>query len=256
MNIPGAAGIRVHERSPATWSRDTVPLAQRLIALERIVAAKPHSVELWGEAIEDFTATAWSAGDGVRLAVRTDRAENFRALYAAGLSEVAVEVTCEANIRERLKVARELVTTASSVGLAVRAYVRNAFLGEAEDENVHFAYAQEALISLADSGADVIVLSDTLNKAHEDSIRELVEEAFYIDVPGETMLERLGFSASLEHCETAVGLGVQHFDASLRAEGDDTIPNTFELVRMLAAQGKECRIDRKALSALSNVDLG
>ncbi|KAK3265685.1 hypothetical protein CYMTET_25652 [Cymbomonas tetramitiformis] len=256
MNVPGAAGIRVHERSPVSWSRETVPLAQRLRALEKIVAAKPYSVELWGEAIEDLTATAWSTADGVRLAVRTDKPDNLRALCAAGVSEVAVEVTCEANIRERLQVARQLVTTASSLGMDVRAYILNAFDGEAEDENLQFAYAQEALISFADSGANVIVLSDTLNKAHEESIRELVEEAFYIDVPGETMLERLGLSASLEHCETAVRLGVQHFDASLRTKGDYGVPNTVELVKMLAAQGKECRIDRKALSALSNIKLG
>lgn len=159
----------------------------------------------------------------------------------------------KSTLKDDLQRAKAVVKEASDVGLQVRAYVLNAFDGEDEEDNLNHVMATDAILNLADYGANLIIVSDCKEKAHEDSLRELLEEAFYMDVAGDTMLERVGLRASLRSCQIAAGLGVQHFDACLQSPAfahlQGPIADTRELLEMLEAEGKECSMDLKGLDA-------
>jgi len=258
MNVPGAAGIRVHDITLAEWKVGCVaPIGKRLDLLETLVAAKPYSVELWAGAVEEIKRTRWAPDDvhNVNVAARVHKPEECNhELHRVAAQVVFAGVRCDkSTLKDDLQRAKAVVKEASDVGLQVRAYVLNAFDGEDEDDNMNHAMATDAILNLADYGANLIVISDCKAKAHEDSLRELLEEAFYMDVAGDTMLERLGLRASLQSCRIAAKLGVQHFDACLRAPAfahlQGPIADTRELIEMLEAEGKECSVDSKGLHA-------
>ena len=86
---------------------------------------------------------------------------------------MAFEVRCEdkKTLADDLRQAGEVIKEATDVGLQVRAYVLDAFEGDEDGDNLHHARAHEAILTLADHGADLIVLSDCRKRAHEDSLR-------------------------------------------------------------------------------------
>eukprot|EP00798_Chlamydomonas_sp_ICE-L_P013974 gene13974-19917_t len=248
MSVPGAAGIRVHEKSLAAWNPSAMPLRDRLQVLDKLLAAQPYSVELWEGAVEEMKRVRWTNDTDVKLVTRVEKPEHCDPEMHRVVQQVVHGVRCDSpTFKEDLQLAKAVVREAVDAGLQVRAYVLNAFEGGEDEDNLNLPMAQEAVMSMADFGAELIILSDCRGKAHEDSLRELVEEAFYLDVVGDTMLERLGVSASLEICRLSARLGVQHFDACLGVGAAGrvatAIPHTCELLAMLAEEGKKCSMD-------------
>uniref|UniRef100_A0A7S0R2L2 Hydroxymethylglutaryl-CoA lyase n=1 Tax=Pyramimonas obovata TaxID=1411642 RepID=A0A7S0R2L2_9CHLO len=256
MNVPGAAGIRIHDATLAGGITSSLPLEERFRLLETLIAAGPYSVELWEGAVEEIRRTRWTNEAPVNIVAKVDKPEQCEPELYRAAAQVALGVRCDDKdaLASDLRQAREIIKEASDVGLQVRAYVLNAFEGEDGDDNLHHAAAHEAVLQLADQGADLIVLSDCRGLAHEDSLRELVEEAFYMDVVGDTMLERLGVRASLDNCRLAARFGVQHFDAGMSpppaGAGQPVVPDPRGLLRVLEEEGKECSTDPRALDTL------
>jgi len=85
-----------------------------------------------------------------------------------------VEVQCGANFDAALATAESLARQARAVGLEVRANVSDAFAGGTDGANPHLPMVQQAIASLADSGAYTIVLVDSLASAEDDTLREMV----------------------------------------------------------------------------------
>eukprot|EP00238_Polyblepharides_amylifera_P012746 CAMPEP_0196592304 /NCGR_PEP_ID=MMETSP1081-20130531/72351_1 /TAXON_ID=36882 /ORGANISM="Pyramimonas amylifera, Strain CCMP720" /LENGTH=255 /DNA_ID=CAMNT_0041915939 /DNA_START=58 /DNA_END=825 /DNA_ORIENTATION=- len=244
MTIPGSEGIRVHDRSLNKWINGKWTDEDRLKMIKSHVLVHPYCIEVH----EDINKKEreFIIDGGIKLSTKLKKSETCQSLLQNGIIEAIVTVSCEStSFAEDLKSTVLLSETAIKAGLEVRAYILHAFSGENEGDNIHLSKVQDAVTALADCGAKIVMVEDTLSLSHEDSMREVVEEAFYLDVVGDTMLERLGISASLESCRVAARLGVQHFDASLGKRSDlpSIEANLRDLTIMLNEEKKATEIN-------------
>lgn len=77
--------------------------------------------------------------------------------------------------------------------------------------------------------------------------RTQIDEAFYMDVEGDTMLERLGLRAALKHCRLAATAGVQHFDMRLDDAHAAPVSHPRQLAAMLDELGLKHRLTNVAV---------
>eukprot|EP00241_Pyramimonas_parkeae_P010510 CAMPEP_0114253672 /NCGR_PEP_ID=MMETSP0058-20121206/16520_1 /TAXON_ID=36894 /ORGANISM="Pyramimonas parkeae, CCMP726" /LENGTH=260 /DNA_ID=CAMNT_0001367739 /DNA_START=119 /DNA_END=901 /DNA_ORIENTATION=- len=245
MAVPGAAGIRVHEISPSGWTASESSIDERLAGLRSILEHGVSSVEIWrdynSDEVEHIGRWLVSQSKPCKLAARVSDVSMCQ-LHDAGFHEVVIEVVCSNGFKENLLAATQLTQAADKIGIQVRANITHAFDGSDGVENKNLPKVQEAIMALADSGAYTIVVADTLGMATEDTMREAVDEAFYLDVVGDTMLERLGVRAAGPVCQVAVRLGIQHYDTWTGKNVDPNIVNARELAGIFQNEGKQHRL--------------
>jgi hypothetical protein len=115
-----------------------------------------------------------------------------------------------------------LIKQSVDLGFAPRAIIKSAWkssvsqgeeIDEEDDTNLHHHLLSSACVDIADAGSAVIVFSDDLHQATSESVRSACEEAFGMDVVGETMMERLSLRLAKKlHRVRAKELGVTRFD--------------------------------------------
>lgn len=119
------------------------------------------------------------------------------------------------------------------VGFTVRAELQNCFCGAADAMDVGLVAA-----NLIDSGfVDVVVACDDASAPSDPyDIEEVVEQLLWLDVEGETMLERTGFRAAP---------GVEGLEAVER------LASAFKITRFDVADARELP---KVLAVLGGVE--
>ena len=221
MTKPGSLGLRVHELfTVVAGLRGLVPL----------IPANLSSFH-WplGKNGEPTMVHPKVPGSGVHLVVQVSSPEDVQALHALHAAaptsaspaikfqpEVAMQLGPEVG-DAALDAARVLVKHCVAAGLPPRVLLRHAWAAPPDDadENLHAESLVEATLALADAEAAVIVLSDCLSVATEDSLRDAVESVFNIDCAGESMMERLVLRLPrADLCSTALRLGVTRFDTN------------------------------------------
>jgi hypothetical protein len=120
------------------------------------------------------------------------------------------------------KEAVSLIKESVDMGFAPRAVIKSAWkssvsqgeeIDEEDDTNLHHHLLSTTCVDMADAGSALIVFSDDLHQATSESVRSACEEAFGMDVVGETMMERLSLRLSKKlHRVRAQELGVTRFD--------------------------------------------
>lgn len=119
-----------------------------------------------------------------------------------------------------LQAAAGLVKQSALAGMPARVLLKHAWASSSApdcdpDENLHQGSAYEASLAVADADAGVIVLSDCMGCATEDSLRDAIEALFNIDCAGESMMERLALRlGDAKLCRGAMRLGVTRFDVN------------------------------------------
>ena len=190
ITVPGSLGVRLHTY-PAS-----LPLHPRVTSatLPSVHAALQHPLPA-GATLYGLYATPSD-------------------LALAGTA-VGVELTAACGSASTLAPA---IQAAQQQGVAVRVVLQRCFdtaAGGDPDENTQQA-ALEADLALLAAELDVpcISLADCLGKATEESLRCAVEEAFYMDVAGETVRERLAVRCRAGLLSAALALGVTRVDAA------------------------------------------
>ena len=206
MRVPGSAGMRVHETIPQSWASEPA----RVATLQLICQARPDSVDLWPGAAVELEKAGWkkeAAGtkfSGPLCGSVSDMEDVIR--HKDLLTYATISVSCRGDVKTSLGSALQLAGMATDAGFLVRAYVRDAF---EEDP----AIVQDVVVGLADADTSTIILSDASQQADVDAFREVIEAALWVDVVGESMLERLGLRVPLPLCVEAIKLGITRFDA-------------------------------------------
>lgn len=219
MTKPGALGLRVHE------------LFTVVAGLGGLVPLLPANLSsfAWplGKNGEPTLVHPMFPGSSVHLVVPVSNPEDINALHAAAPTaassspikfqpEVAMQLGPKVDEGE-LDAARALVKRCVAAGLPPRALLRHVWAAPPDDadENLHAESLVEVTLALADAEAAVIVLSDCLSAATEDSLRDAVELVFNIDCAGESMMERVALRLPrADLCSGALRLGVTRFDTN------------------------------------------
>jgi hypothetical protein len=85
--------------------------------------------------------------------------------------------------------------------------------GAHPDANAAARMVEDAVGALCDAGAGVVALRDCGGAATEESLRELVEGAFNLDVAGDAVMERLSVGVGVPGLlEAALSMGVTRFE--------------------------------------------
>lgn len=218
MSVPGAAGVRLHARLPSLASLASLgpTLPKHLASLE--LPAPPPAGHTLPPPIPFFLpAPDLPALDAIAA--------------LPGAPGAALSVPPGA-----ARAALPLVSRARALRLPFRVTLLRCWRappGGHPDENAAAREVEDAVGALADAGAGVLALSDCGGAATPESLRELVEAAFYLDVAGEAMKERLAVrlgSAAL--CREALGLGVTRLDVG--GEGGLPVGEGLALLREAA----------------------
>ena len=73
MNIPGAAGIRIHDTTLS--GKNTLPLEERFHLLETLIAARPYSAQIWEGAVEEMRRSRWMNEAPVNMVAKVAKPE-------------------------------------------------------------------------------------------------------------------------------------------------------------------------------------
>ena len=135
----------------------------------------------------------------------------------------ATESHSQANVRRSIKEALDttckIIGRAKTDGIRSQAYVSLAF-GCPFEGDVDPAVVQDIVQTYADSGADVVMLADTLGVGYPSQVEELVSNALQavpVDRLGLHMHDSAG--RAQDNIYTAAKLGVRRFDAAVGGTG-------------------------------------
>ena len=209
MTVPGSAGVRIHELSPrfaaannnadgllpaiAVIARSTKATSVEVATLSNEVMDTlllPTSGRGWtgSVAIPVLTVDAVAALQGVLARVRETGGGGVNPSRSV---EAVVELVLDADpskMAETLETSEAIVAAAARAGLRSRVVILDAFDTDAEgdlDVNTRQDTLEATIARMADAeGAATITLADTLGRANEETMREGVEAAFYLDVEG------------------------------------------------------------------------
>ena len=215
ITVPGSSGVRLHAR--ATPAPPHARVTSVLCASLELAAAHQRL---------HARAAAFAPWDGAAAAA---------AAAAAAQLRVGLQLSAACGAAAGLAPA---VRAAQALRVPLRVVLLRCFEarpGGDPDANVR-QRALEADVALLAAELDVaaIVLSDCAGAATDESLRCAVEEAFYLDVAGETVRERLGVRLAGPRraalLQDALALGVLRVDASQEGgEGEG------EVARLAAA---------------------
>lgn len=208
MSVPGSRGVRLHVASEHLQHPSTPRAASVTYPTLALAVASPkHSVQTFVLHPGYHAQSAHDSG-----------AEFLRAVASAEGGSLGVE------LRVRCGRAREELESIAKIlqaKLALRVVLEHCFStkeGGDPDNNLLRKSLETDVGALADLDVPVIAVSDCLARATEESLREAVEDAFYVDCAGETVRERLslhlmgpGRAGLVKH---ALGFGVTRFDCA------------------------------------------
>jgi len=196
MTVPGSNGTRIHVYNITHgFQQPTVKLDHSLgfCSLEAALKHKNSS------SIQSFVPYVHS----------TESAS----LKSAG---VGLELTAKAGSANSFEAAVKDIVSAS---IPLRVVLSHCFDIKSEgdpDNNLMQAALENDVAYLADLGVLHIILCDSLEKASQESLRESLEQAFYLDVVGEAMRERVGVrlkgTKRFELLKEALTIGVTKVD--------------------------------------------
>jgi hypothetical protein len=199
ITVPGSSGVRLHA-PPAPPGTPAHP---------RVTSVTHASLALAARA-----ASGAQAPFGPYLAPAD-------AARAAELG-VGLELTASCGSARALEHA---IRAAQALRVPLRVVLQRCFdarAGGDPDVNLNKAPLEADVALLADLDVQCIVMSDCLARATEEALREALEEAFYLDVAGETVRERLGVRLEgperLSLLRSALGHGVTRVDCAALAD--------------------------------------
>jgi hypothetical protein len=215
ITVPGSSGVRLHARAapapPHPRVTSVLCASLELAAAHQRLHASAQAFAPWGGGSDAAPAAAAQLRVGLQLSAACGA--------AAGLAPA--------------------VRAAQALSVPLRVVLLRCFEarpGGDPDANLQ-QRALEADVALLAAELDVaaIVLSDCAGAATDESLRCAVEEAFYLDVAGETVRERLGVRLAGPQraalLQDALALGVLRVDSSeVEGEGGEG-----EVARLAAA---------------------
>jgi hypothetical protein len=182
MAKPGSAGLRFHVHHPPPAADPPLPHTSYILPLP-VAAHPPHCVYYSVSSPAQLEALA-AAGAGAALAAAP---ESVPALLPLLSRACALHLPTHVTLLRCFRVAA----------------------GGHPDVNAAARAVEDAVGALADAGAGVVALRDCGGSATEESLREVVEAAFNLDVAGEAVMERLSVgvgSAALLRAALALGV--------------------------------------------------
>ena len=170
LTVPGSQGLRVHALP------SLLPPFPSMVSSWQLIPSLPNATPRPGLALPTYVACS-SASEVTKALV-------------SGLGVVLSAPAGRAS--ELLPLAGHYVfqTRSSQTRIPLRAVIQQCWQGK-DDINTALGAVEKDLGLLADVGVDVITVADCQQKATIDSLREIIEAAFNLDVVGEAMMERL-----------------------------------------------------------------
>lgn len=268
--------VRVYEVGPRDGlqnEREIVPTAAKIEFIRRLAAAGLRDIEVssfvrprWIPQLADAAEVIQGVRDlpGVHLWALVPNRQGLERALDAGLPGVATFMSASEThnlknvnrtVRESLAGLREVIATAASDGLRVRAYVSTVFgcpyEGEvAVDRTVHIA------TELLAAGAEQLSLGDTVGYGNPRQVVEVLDALTAAGVPlGAIALHMHDTQgAALANILAGLQYGVRTFDASVAglggcpyAPGASGNAATEDLVNMLQGMGYDTGVDLDAL---------
>lgn len=272
-----AEQVRVYEVGPRDGLQNEhqiVPTAHKIAFIRRLAAAGVRDIEVtsfvrprWIPQLADAAEVIQGVRDlpGVNLWALVPNRQGLERALDAGIPGVATFMSASEThnlknvnrtVHESLAGLREVIASATSDGLRVRAYVSTVFgcpyEGEvALERTVHIA------TELLAAGAEQISLGDTVGYGNPRLVGEVLDAVLSAGVPlGAVALHMHDTQgAALANILAGLQAGVRTFDASVGglggcpyAPGASGNAASEDLVNMLHGMGYETGIDLDALS--------
>ena len=233
MIVPGSQGIRLHlsdgsgwgEQELKSWIDDAMrKTGSKAFSKARLVSFECPIILMHSQLGLGLTPVVpvSSLHELEELARARDKGHPSGGSLANLIPQFSTKLCTTTNEAGNLKTVTSLIRSSVAIGFTPRSTIKSAWksgnvgeIDDDDDENLHQSLLSTASVEIADAGCDVICFSDDLSEATSESLRAAVEEAFGLDVLGETMMERLSVRLSKKHLvEKAKELGVTRFDVN------------------------------------------
>jgi hydroxymethylglutaryl-CoA lyase len=277
MQLNTQTPVSVYEVSPRDGLQNEItvlPTDVKVELITRLIGAGVRDIE-----ITSFVRPSWipqlaDAADVVAHLPHTDGVNfwglipNRRGLDRAidgGLTHVATfmsasETHNQKNLnrtqRETLSAQREVIESAKAESLTVRAYISTVF-GCPYEGNVAISRTVQLARQLLESGADIIVLGDTIGSGNPNQVAAIVSAVTEAGIPIEQLALHMHDTRGTAVANVVAGLqaGVRIFDGSVGgvggcpyAPGAAGNAATEDLVHVLEAMGWNSNIDLDAIA--------
>lgn len=264
--------VRIYEVSPRDGLQNesqVVPTDVKVALISRLVAAGIQDIE-----VTSFVRASWipqlsDAADvvrqlpvvpGVRYWGLVPNRVGLERAISTGIRQVATfmsasETHNQKNLNrtraESLANLAEVIGTARDEGVRVRSYISTAF-GCPYEGDVATRRVLEVALSLRDSGADEIVLSDTVGMGNPRQVRHLIEACVESGIPMDALSLHMHDTrgTALANALAAWDLGIRTFDGAIAgvggcpyAPGATGNVATEDLINMFEAMGVHTGVD-------------
>lgn len=269
--------IRIYEVSPRDGLQNesqVVPTEVKVALIARLVAAGIKDIEVssfvranWIPQLSDAADVVRQlpAVEGVRYWGLVPNRVGLERAISVGIRHVATfmsasETHNQKNLNrtraESLANLAEVIGTARDEGVRVRSYISTAF-GCPYEGDVSDRKVLDVALALRDSGADEIVLSDTVGMGNPRQVRRLIEACVDSGLPMDSLSLHMHDTrgTALPNALAAWDLGLRTFDGSIAgvggcpyAPGATGNVATEDLVNMFEAMGVHTGVDLELAS--------
>jgi hydroxymethylglutaryl-CoA lyase len=277
MQLNTQPPVSVYEVSPRDGLQNEItvlPADVKVELITRLIAAGVRDIE-----VTSFVRPSWipQLADAAEVVARLPHTDgvnfwglipNRRGLDRAidgGLTHVATfmsasETHNQKNLnrtqRETLSAQREVIESAKAESLTVRAYISTVF-GCPYEGKVKISRTVQLARQLLESGADIIVLGDTIGSGNPNQVAAVVSAVTEAGIPIEQLALHMHDTRGTAVANVVAGLqaGVRIFDGSVGgvggcpyAPGAAGNAATEDLVHVLEAMGWNTNIDLDAIA--------
>lgn len=283
-NVAPATRVNVHEVAPRDGlqnEKKVLSTAAKLDLVQHLIAAKPQSIEVTSFVRADLMPPLADADElckqlwqhewaeearkaGMQFAGLVLNQRGFERFARAQLDTASVIISCteshsKANnnkgFDEQLELTCAMIRTGKAEGYTMRGYASVAFGCPFEGETDPLR-VQAAIHAMADAGADVILLGDTIGVGYPHQVRSFADAALRAGLPvtklGLHMHDTYGRGSAC--VAEGLAMGMEHMDAAVGgcggcpfAPGAAGNLATEDLVRVLNAAGVTHSIDSEEL---------